>query len=138
MRLDFEDFHEMQAPRPVRDAFDVGFTMLHELLHGLGYKDAAHPEEIGAVEQLLNQARTELGLLQRDQYFGEPFRPIRDRILVRLRFRHETSVRRAASDGPLRERFRYLYFILPANIKQLGDCNTCLQAEAVTVKERGR
>lgn len=138
VRLDFEDFHEMHAPRPVRDAFDVGFTMLHELLHGLGYKDAAHPEEIGEVEQLLNQARVELGLMQRDQYFGEPFRSIRDRVLVRLRFRHETPARRAVANGPLRERFRYLYFILPANVRQLGDCNTCLQTEALAIKESGR
>lgn len=104
VRLDFDDFQEMQACRQVRDAFDVGFTTLHELLHGLGHEDAAHPEEIGQIERLLNQARAELGLPLRDQYFGEQLRCIRDRVLVRLRFRDGT-------DKSVRERFRYLFFI---------------------------
>jgi hypothetical protein len=104
VRLDFDDFREMQACRQVRDAFDVGFAVLHELLHGLGHEDAAQPEEIGEIEQLLNQARAELGLPQRDRYFGEPFRWIRDRLLVRLRFRD-------GADGSVRERVRYVFFI---------------------------
>lgn len=104
VRLDFDDFREMQACRQVREAFDVGFTTLHELLHGLGHEDAVHPEELGEVEQLLNQARAELGLPRRDQYFGERLRCIRDRVLVRLRFREGTN-------KFARERFRYLFFI---------------------------
>jgi hypothetical protein len=43
--------------------------MLHELLHGLGYDDGSREEEIGQCEEMVNQARSELGLPLRDQYF---------------------------------------------------------------------
>src|SRR5215813_8131589 len=62
VRLDFDDFREMQASREVRDSFDAGFTALHEMLHGLGYKDAANVYELGECEETLNRARGELGL----------------------------------------------------------------------------
>src|SRR5215813_5754943 len=62
VRLDFDDFRAMQASREVRDSFDAGFTALHELLHGLGYKDAANVYELGECEETLNRARGELGL----------------------------------------------------------------------------
>ncbi len=104
VRLDFNDFREMAAPREVRASFDVGFTMLHELLHGLGYKDAETENEIGECEKLINQARAELGLPLRDQYFGEslPLSPYHTS--VRLRFRSEKRSRR---------RLQYLFFLLP-------------------------
>src|SRR5215468_6136891 len=69
VRLDFDDFREMRASREVRDSFDAGFTTLHELLHGLGCKDATSVDELGECEEALNRARAELGLPLRDQYF---------------------------------------------------------------------
>lgn len=70
LRLDLEDFKRVQAPAPVLAAFDVGFAFLHELLHGLGYDDAATLDEVGPCEELINQVRTELSLPLRAQYFG--------------------------------------------------------------------
>lgn len=111
VRLDFNDFRDMQAPREVRASFDVGFTMLHELSHGLGYKDAATMDELGECEELLNQARTELSLPLRDQYFGDALQIARNFISIRLRFRTLTSA--------ARNRAQYLFFIVPADADEL-------------------
>ena len=53
-------------------AFDEGFTLLHELLHAIGYEDATSASEVGAVETRLNQAREEIGLPLRAEYFVTP------------------------------------------------------------------
>jgi hypothetical protein len=107
LRLDFSDFREMQAPREVRASFDVGFTMLHELSHGLGYKDAASLDELGECEKLINRARTELNLPLRDQYFGDTLPLSRSFVSIRLRFR-----RGAPAPGAARGRAQYLFFIV--------------------------
>jgi hypothetical protein len=112
VRLDFDDFREMQASREVRDSFDAGFTTLHELLHGLGYKDAASVYELGECEETLNRARAELGLPLRDQYFGDALRVARHFVSVRLRFR---------SDGTrvsARARTQYLFFMVQSDHEQ--------------------
>jgi len=115
VRLDFDDFHEMQASREVRDSFDAGFTTLHELLHGLGYKDAASVDELGECEETLNQARAELGLPLRDQYFGEALRMARRYVSVRLRFRSNAPQVSAGSD---RARTQYLFFMIQSDFEQ--------------------
>ena len=107
VRLDFADFSEMQAPPEVRASFDEGFTLLHELLHGLGLKDTLRAEEVGECEQTLNRARAELGLPLRDQYFGEPTHLAPGITSVRLRF----SSQRSPFKRPERRR-HYLYFLL--------------------------
>jgi hypothetical protein len=107
VRLDFDDFRDMQAPREVRDSFDVGFTALHELLHGLGYKDAASGDELGECEEALNRARAELALPLRDQYFGDELRLARHFVSVRLRFRSDS-----AQAGAARARIQYLFFMI--------------------------
>lgn len=71
LRLDLEDFKRVEAPAPVLASFDVGFAFLHELLHGLGYDDAATLDELGPCEELINQVRTELSLPLRAQYYGD-------------------------------------------------------------------
>ena len=114
VRLDFHDFNEMVASSEVRATFDPGFTMLHELLHGLGYKDAFTENEVGACEELLNQARAELNLPLRDRYFGESVRLASHQLTVRLRFRHEIKLR--DQSGPAERssrRLHYLYFLVP-------------------------
>ncbi len=112
VRLDFGDFREMQAPREVRDSFDAGFTLLHELLHGLGYKDGASADELGECEETLNRARAELGLPLRDRYFGDELRMARHFVCVRLRFRSDKSHPFA---GPARARSQYLFFMIQSD-----------------------
>ncbi|MFN0122224.1 MAG: hypothetical protein ACKV2V_17150 [Blastocatellia bacterium] len=87
VRLDFDDFRVMQAPACVRASFDPGFTMIHELLHGLGHKDTAVVGDIGECEQIVNRIRAELGLLVRGQYHGELVRIGDLATAARLRFR---------------------------------------------------
>jgi hypothetical protein len=115
VRLDFDDFREMRASREVRDAFDAGFTALHELLHGLGYKDAANVDELGECEETLTQARAELGLPLRDQYFGEAMRMARQFVSVRLRFRNNAPRVDTGSD---RARNQYLFFMIKGGFEQ--------------------
>lgn len=106
-RLDFADFCEMQASREVRATFDEGFTLLHELLHGLGYTDPPDRKDIGECEEIVNRARTELGLLIRDRYFGDPVRLTTGVTTVRLRFRSPAT----DTDEAGRER-HYLFFLM--------------------------
>jgi hypothetical protein len=115
VRLDFDDFREMEASREVRDSFDAGFTALHELLHGLGYKDASSVDELGECEETLNRARAELGLPLRDQYFGDELRLARQFVSVRLRFRGDGA---RASGGPARPRTQYLFFMVQSDYEQ--------------------
>ncbi|HEY8462367.1 MAG TPA: hypothetical protein VIM99_18415 [Blastocatellia bacterium] len=114
VRLDFDDFRAMQASPEVRDSFDVGFTTLHELLHGLGYKDAASVDELGECEEALNQARAELALPLRDQYFGDEVRMGQRFVSVRLRFRSKKTPSSAGG----RARTQYLFFMVYAGPKQ--------------------
>ncbi len=111
VRLDFNDFRDMQASPEVRESFNTGFTMLHELLHGLGYRDANSPEEIGDCERLVNQVRAELGLLLRDQYFAEPLRMTPKLFTVRLRFR-EDNTKKTLLNKQTRRRSHYLFWIM--------------------------
>jgi len=116
VRLDFDDFREMEASPQVRESFDVGFTTLHELLHGLGYRDAKHIEEVGDCEELINQARAELGLLLRDQYFAEQVPVMPNTFIVRLRFR-EPKTKSSVFSRHTRGRSHYLFFLLPPESK---------------------
>jgi len=113
VRIDFKDFQEMEAPTEVRSTFDPGFTLLHELLHGLGYKDARRVDEIGECETVVNQARAELRLPLRDQYFGESFQLAQNAMIVRLRFRSKRSTQQISTESPGRVRMQYLIFALP-------------------------
>lgn len=119
VRLDFEDFREMEASHEVRQSFDAGFTMLHELLHGLGYKDTLHEEEIGECEGLINQVRSELGLPLRDQYFGQPLEMGLQVVTVRLRFRSGVKTLQHRNESQRGERIHYLFFLLPPGYKPL-------------------
>jgi hypothetical protein len=114
VRLDFYDFREMQASREVRDSFDAGFTTLHELSHGLGYKDATSADELGECEETLNRARAELGLPLRDQYFGDELRMARNFVSVRLRFR--SNAPRPPSSA--RARTQYLFFMIQSGYER--------------------
>ncbi|MBO0861300.1 MAG: hypothetical protein J2P21_22985 [Chloracidobacterium sp.] len=117
VRLDFDDFRAMQASPEVRDSFDAGFTALHELLHGLGYKDAAGAGELGECEEALNMARGELGLPLREQYFGDELRLSRSFLSIRLRFRNDKAL---ISTGAARGRPQYLFFMIPSEYFQFA------------------
>jgi hypothetical protein len=86
IRLDFADFTRIDAPPGVRASFDEGFTLLHELLHALGHHDTTTIGELGDCETILNQAREELGLPLRAEYFATIVRSPRFGVAaVRLR-----------------------------------------------------
>lgn len=104
VRLDFADFERMEASPEVRASFDIGFTLLHELLHGLGLKDTENIGELGGCEKVVNRMREELGLLQRERYHGEPLRIAPGLLAIRLRFK---------SDAPApRRQSHYLFFLV--------------------------
>jgi hypothetical protein len=88
IRIDFDDFAPLQGSATVRTAFDPGFALLHELLHGLGRHDAARTDAPGSVEALVNVVRAELGLPLRACYLAQAAAGIAGRFLVRLPFRH--------------------------------------------------
>ena len=57
------------------------------MLHGLGYDDLSRAEEIGECEDMVNEARGELALPLRDQYFVVPIRVTDNLASARIRFR---------------------------------------------------
>ena len=105
----------MRASREVQASFDVGFTTLHELLHGLGYKDATKVDELGECEETLNRSRAELDLPMRDQYFGDALRLARHFVSVRLRFRSDQP---RVPATPVRRRTQYLFFTVQSDYEQ--------------------
>lgn len=102
LRLDFDDFRNMEAPRRVRESFSIGFAFLHELLHGLGHRDALSLEEVGECEEVINKVRLELSLPTRDQYFASQLRITGNYFTYRLKFRDH-----------LRRKDEYLFFMTP-------------------------
>lgn len=106
VRIDFRDFADMQAAPEVRESFDEGITLLHELLHGFGLKDTPHRHEVGQCELIVNQVRTELGLPLRDAYFGEQQTVSSFVSTVRLKFK--SRIQRASG---LRWKSHYLFFL---------------------------
>lgn len=106
VRLDFTDFDKMSAAPAVLKSFDEGFTFLHELLHGLGLKDTAIPNEIGDCETAVNQMRAELGLPLRDQYLADLLRVTPIIKTIRLRFKAQMMDRQ----GVARWKTQHLYF----------------------------
>jgi hypothetical protein len=108
MCIDFADFRKIDAPAEVRQSFAVGFIVLHELLHGVGYKDAGSKEEPGELESLVNQARAELGLPLRDQYCVEPLQIMLRTATYRLRFRK--VIDSIAGGNSRKGRLQYLFF----------------------------
>jgi hypothetical protein len=106
----------------VQASFDVGFTALHELLHGLGFKDATKANELGACEETLNLSRAELDLPMRDQYFGDTLRVARYFVSVRLRFRSDKPRVPAA---PVRPKTQYLFFMVQSDYEQSAPAFDC-------------
>ena len=129
VRLDFKDFQQMQASADVRASFDEGFTLLHELLHGLGYEDASAYSEIGDCEDRVNAARAELGLPLRDQYFGTPLKMTEQITTVRIRFRKYELLGSAS-----RPRSEYLYFALWSNRSSSDEIRSLARAHRYSAR----
>ena len=70
IQIDFVDFDRVIGDQPAREAFDVGWALLHELEHVANDSlDAQVFGETGDCEQRINQMRAECGLPQRTEYF---------------------------------------------------------------------
>lgn len=70
VQLDFADFEQLHGSREAVIAFDPGFAVLHELVHGLlNLPDAVgDPTLAGACDEQVNRMRHELGLPKRQGY----------------------------------------------------------------------
>jgi hypothetical protein len=95
--IDFADFRHLVGDEPARNAFDVGWAILHELDHIVNdSRDASGLGASGECENHINAMRRELHLPERSAYFFTFFPPGRDSSfatrLVRLAFdRHDVS-----------------------------------------------
>ena len=68
--IDFADFDQVIGDESALAAFNVGWAVLHEIVHGV--KNLDDPEtdgQIGDCEKLINQMRRECGLAERAEYF---------------------------------------------------------------------
>jgi len=72
LELDFSDFGRLRGDKQVRDSFDLGIVILHELAHAaLRLNDARTPDEgAGDCENYINKIRRDLGLPERQHYFA--------------------------------------------------------------------
>jgi hypothetical protein len=72
LRIDFTDFGKLMGAKEVLASFDLGMTLLHELVHGvLKLHDSVNEwEEVGDCERYVNTMRKELGLPERQQYIA--------------------------------------------------------------------
>ena len=72
VRIDFSDFGKLMGPKEVLASFDLGMTILHELVHGVRklHDSVNEWEEVGDCERYVNTMRKELGLPERQQYIA--------------------------------------------------------------------
>jgi len=70
VQLDFADFAELRGEREAVAAFDLGFAVLHELVHSvLSLSDVvSETTELGACDEQINRMRRELNLPERQGY----------------------------------------------------------------------
>jgi len=99
--IDFTDFEQIIGDDEAREAFDVGWGLLHELDHIVtDSADAEDVSDIGECEDHINLMREELGLPLRSNYFFTASAlktdPNFNRRFVRLAFeQRSTSTRRS-------------------------------------------
>jgi hypothetical protein len=97
--IDFADFDQLMGDRPAREAFNVGWGVLHELEHVANdSKDAETIGETGECEARINEMRREVGLPERAEYFFSFF-PLTESSdfktrFVRLSFVQQLSVKK--------------------------------------------
>lgn len=76
VEIDFSDFDHLRGERRVKEAFDPGFVILHELCHiVLELRDPEDEENAaGDCERYVNRIRRELGMPERQQYTATIYR----------------------------------------------------------------
>lgn len=75
--IDFTDFRQVTGDKEAREAFDVGWAVLHEIDHVVeNSQDPDHDTSAGDCETRINEMRRELGLPVRNSYFFS-FLPIK-------------------------------------------------------------
>jgi hypothetical protein len=68
--IDFADFDQVIGDESALEAFNVGWGVLHEMVHGLkNLDDTDKQDQLGDCEKLINQMRKECGLAERAEYF---------------------------------------------------------------------
>lgn len=77
IQLDFEDFTQLDGSPEVRDAFDPGIAVIHELVHGiLGLRDALGSKtQLGECDEYVNRIRREMNLPERQHYSPQVTQP---------------------------------------------------------------
>ena len=70
--IDFPDFDYLTGDREALRAFDLGFIVLHELVHGVYHLPDAteNPRELGKCDEVVNKIRRDLGLPERQYYLA--------------------------------------------------------------------
>jgi len=96
VKIDFSDFEYVTGDQRARDAFDVGWGLLHELDHiANDSKDATSLAESGECETHINRMRRELNLPERASYYYTALSLTSDPVfitrLVRLEFEQEQA-----------------------------------------------
>ena len=113
VRIDFDDFRNMQASPEIQETFDPGIAVLHEFLHSVGHKDPTTLGEMGECEEIINQVRTELGMPLRDRYHGVPLIQMNSQaVIVRMKFREQLIARVTKIASPPRWKIHYLHFVM--------------------------
>jgi hypothetical protein len=111
VQLDFSDFAELRGEREVIAAFDPGFAILHELVHGVyGLRDGVgEAPKLGECDELVNRMRRELNLPERQGYTASAQAVLSVTAGVRSRAELVFARERRESGRARTERF-YLYW----------------------------
>jgi hypothetical protein len=72
LQIDFSDFDYLRGSSEVVASFDLGFAILHELVHAVLNLHDVMPEgdDLGDCEQYINRVRREMGLPERQAYIA--------------------------------------------------------------------
>ncbi len=69
LQIDFADFGQLSGSNEAKASFDLGITLLHELVHGVfNLQDPQEMNQIGDCDAHINQIRRELRLPERLYY----------------------------------------------------------------------
>jgi hypothetical protein len=110
--IDFADFDQVIGDESALEAFNVGWGVLHEMVHGLkNLDDTDQQDQLGDCEKLINQMRKECGLAERAEYFYKMHPATTDTEYARryVRMAFEQSV-------PLSSKKKRYWIVWDANI----------------------
>jgi hypothetical protein len=118
LRLDFADFAHLRGDPQVVAAFDLGFAVLHELVHGVWQLGDAVGDiaQVGACDEVVNRIRRELNLPERQGY-SPRLRPVQQSYAERTRLQAELVFVRTTQEA---NRTRSARFYLCWDEEQVG------------------